>query len=119
MVELSVEGNNLNVEVLGWSRWLGFKKSIEVPLESIKSVTAGAGLPQIRWTDVRVLGTGIPGKMAVGTYWLGLPHRWAFLDVRSESKEVVTLELEGQRYATVIVEVKDAQAAIRQIRRLN
>jgi len=52
----------------------------------------------------------------VGTYWIGSPHRWAFLDVRRSSKDVVWLEIEGQFYSSLIVEVRDAQFAIRQIR---
>ena len=116
MVELSVRGNDLHVELLGWSKLLGLKSSFEVPLKSIRRVTAGTGMPQFGWGDIRVLGTGIPGVMAVGTHWIGSPHRWAFFDVRRWSKEIVTLELEGQRYDTVTVEVEDAQAAIQRIR---
>jgi len=119
MVELSVHGSHLRVEVLGWSKLLALKSRFEVPLKSIRNVTAAAGLPQFRWSDIRVLGTGIPGVMAVGTYWLGSPHRWAFLDVRSRSKEVVTLELEGQRFSTVMVEVEDARATMQRIRGSN
>jgi hypothetical protein len=115
MVELSVNGKDLHFEILGWSKLLGMKSSIDVPLNAIKSVAAAAGLPKSRWTDLRVLGTGFPG-IAVGTFWRGSPHRWAFLDVRSSSKEVVSLEIEGQFYRSIIVEVKNAQAAIEQIR---
>ena len=116
MVELSVNGKDLHIEILGWSKLLGMKSSIDVPLGAIKSVAATAGLPKSRWTDLRVLGTGSPGTIAIGTYWMGSPHRWAFLDVRSSSKEVVSLEIEGQFYRSIIVEVKNAQDAIEQIR---
>lgn len=116
MVELTVEGDHLHVEILGWDKFLGLKSSINVPLTAIKSAREAAGLPEFRWTDVRVLGTGIPRKIAVGTYWIGSPHRWAFLDVRSSSKDVLSLELEGQFYSSIIVEVKNAPAAIQQIR---
>jgi hypothetical protein len=119
MVELSVNGNALHVEILGWNKLLGLKSSIDVPLSAIKSVTAAAGLPRFQWTDLRVLGTGIPGSIAVGTYWIGSPHRWAFLDVRSSSREVVALEIEGQFYSRIIVEVKNAKDAIGQIRGSN
>ena len=71
MVELSVEGNHLHVEILGWDKFLGLKSSINVPLKAIKSVSKAAGLPKFQWTDVRVLGTGIPRKIAVGTHWIG------------------------------------------------
>jgi hypothetical protein len=113
MVELSVKGDNLHLEVLGWDKFLGMKGSIEVPLTAIKNVSASAGLPKFRWTDLRVMGTGFPGT-AIGTYWIGSPHCWAFLDVRRSSKEVISLELEGQFYSRIIVEVKNAQAAIEQ-----
>ena len=119
MVELSVNGSDLHVEILGWSKLLGMKSSIDVPLCAIKSVTAAAGLPKFQWTDLRVLGTGSPGSIAVGTYWMGSPHRWAFLDVRRSSKEVVSLEIEGQFYSSIIVEVKNAHVAIQQIRGSN
>ena len=116
MVELSVEGNHLHVEILGWDKFLGLKSSINVPLKAIKSVSKAAGLPKFQWTDVRVLGTGIPRKIAVGTHWIGSPHRWAFLDVRSSSKDVVSMEIVGQFYSSIIVEVKNAEVAIQQIR---
>ena len=119
MVELSVNGSDLHVEMLGWSKLLGMKSRIDIPLSAITSVTAAAGLPKFRWTDLRVLGTGSPGSIAIGTYWMGSPHRWAFLDVRSSSKEVVSMEIEGQFYSRIIVEVKNSQAAIEQIRGSN
>ena len=116
MVELSVNGKDLHIKILGWSKLLGMKSNIDVPLSAIKSVAATAGLPKFRWTDLRVLGTGFPRSIAVGTFWIGSPHRWAFLDVRSSSKEVVSLEIEGQFYRSIIVEVKNAQDSIQQIR---
>jgi hypothetical protein len=119
MVELSIKGTDLHIEILGWDKFLGMKSSIDVPLSAIKSVSAVAGLPKFRWTDVRVLGTGVPRRIAVGTFWIGSPHRWAFLDVRRSSKEIVSLEIEGQFYSSIIVEVKNAQVAIQQIRGSN
>ena len=112
MVELSVTGNELHVEILGWSRLLGMKRSIDVPLDAITSFSASAELPKFRWTDLRLFGTSIPGTLAVGTYWIGSPHRWAFLDIRSSSKDVVSLEIEGRFYSRLIVEVKNAPVAV-------
>jgi hypothetical protein len=119
MVELSVRGNDLHIEILGRDKLLGFKSSIDVPLKAIRSLSAAAGLPRFRRGDIRVLGTGFPRVIAIGTYWIGSPHRWAFLDVRSSSTDVVSLEIEGQFYRSIIVEVKNAQAAIQLIRGSN
>lgn len=116
MVELSVKGTDLHVEVLGWSRLLGFKRSLDIPLSAIKDISATSGLPHFQWGDIRAPGTGIPGVVAIGTYWMGSPRRRAFIDVTRWSKNVVKLEIEGQRYSMVIAEVKGAQEAIRQIR---
>lgn len=73
MVELSVNRNDLHIEVLGWSKLLGFKSSLEVPLKAITRVSASTGLPKFRWSDLRVPGTALPGVIAVGTYWIGSP----------------------------------------------
>ena len=115
MVELSVKGSDLHVEVLGWSRLLGMKRSLDIPLSAIKQVSVTSGLPQFHWGDIRAPGTGIPGVLAIGTYWMGSPRRRAFIDVTRWSKQVVKLEIDGQPYSLVIAEVKDAQTAMKQI----
>src|SRR5271169_1263928 len=52
--------------------------SAEQPLPCIKSAAAGApGLLKFRWTDLRLGGTGAPGTLAAGRFWMGPPHRWA------------------------------------------
>jgi hypothetical protein len=38
MVEMSVNGGDLHIEVLGWSRLLGLKRSLDIPLTAIKQV---------------------------------------------------------------------------------
>jgi hypothetical protein len=115
MVEMSVKGGDLHIDVLGWSRLLGFKRSLDIPLTAVKQVSAASGLPHFQWGDIRAPGTSIPGVLAIGTYWIGSPRRRAFIDVNRWSKNVVKLEIEGQRYSIVIAEVKDAQATIREI----
>ena len=112
MVELSIKGNDLHVEVFGWSRLLGLKRSLDIPLSAIKQVSATSGLPHFQWSDIRAPGTGVPGVVAIGTYWMGSPRRRAFIDVTRWSKQAVKLEIEGQPYSLVIAEVKDALAAI-------
>ena len=115
MVELSVSDDYLHIKLLGWSRLLGFKGRLDIPLTAIKSVSSATGLPKLRWTDLRLLGTAIPGVMAVGRYCIGSPHRWAFLDVNRWSREVLRLEMDGFSYSILIVEVNNGQDAIRLI----
>jgi len=96
---------------------LALSRGLDIPLACIKSATAGApGLPKFRWTDVRLGGTGVPGTLAVGRFWMGSPHRWVFLDLRRSSKEVLVLELQDYRYDAVMVEVDDIARVLEMIR---
>jgi hypothetical protein len=96
---------------------LALSRGLDIPLACIKSATAGApGLPKFRWTDLRLGGTGVPGTLAVGRFWMGSPHRWVFLDLRRSSKEVLVLELQDYRYDAVMVEVDDIARVLEMIR---
>ncbi|HYB90118.1 MAG TPA: hypothetical protein VEC38_03640 [Candidatus Binataceae bacterium] len=116
MVELSIRGDDLHLEVLGWSKFFALKSSIDIPRTSIKDARVGRHLPARRWTDLRALGTGFPGIISAGTFWMGSPRQWVFVDLTRWSKEVITLFTEGQRYSVICIEVKDAADALNTIR---
>ena len=117
MVEISVREDVIHLEVLGWSKVLALKSSLDIPVRCVKHALAGtAGLPRFRWTDLRAGGTGLPGVIAAGTFYMGSPQRRVFLDLRRWSKEIVVLELENYPYALVMVEVSDVQGSLQLIR---
>ena len=116
MVELSIRGDVLRLEVRGWSKFFALRGSIDIPRASIKQARIGRHLPARRWTDLRAIGTGIPCVVSAGTFWMGSPRQWVFLDLTRWSKEVITLDIEGQRYSIICVEVKDAEDALNTIR---
>ena len=74
------------------------------------------GLPEFRWTDLRLGGTHVPGRLATGRFWMGAPHRWASLDLRQSSIEVLVLELVNYRYDVIMVEVDDVTSVLAMIR---
>jgi hypothetical protein len=74
------------------------------------------GLPIFRWTDPRLGGTHVPGKLARGRFWMGSPHRWTFLDLRRSSKEVLVFEPQNYRYDVVMIEVDDVARVLKMIR---
>jgi hypothetical protein len=89
----------VHLELVGWSKWLALSRGLYIRLSCIKSATAGApDLPKFRWRDLRVGGTGVPGTLAMGRFWMGSPHRWVFLDLRRSSNEVLVLELQNYPY---------------------
>jgi len=116
LVNASVSNNVLHLELMGWSRWLAPSRGLDIPLSCIKSATGGpAGLPKFRWTDLRLGGTHVPGRVATGRFWMGSPHRWVFLDLRKSSREVLVLQLKDYRYDIVFVEVDDVTRVLAMI----
>jgi Fe-S-cluster formation regulator IscX/YfhJ len=116
VVNLSVVGNVLRVEVLGWRKWLTFIPRFDIATDCIARASVGpAGLPQFRRTDRRVGAASIPGWFALGRFSMGQPRQRAFLDLRRSSKEVVILDLKNFRYDLVMVEVDDARKTVERI----
>ena len=114
MVEAIISGQTLHLEMFGWSWLLCSRRKLDIPLQAIKQAYAGPqGLPKFRWTDLRLMGTGVPRRIAAGTYSMGQPRQRVFLDLRSSSTNVLILELENYRYDRVMVEVADVNAALR------
>ncbi len=117
MIEVSPKTDGwLHIDMLGWSAFLGLRRSLDIPPGHVRGVRVGPpGLPTFRFGDLRTLGTSLPGVVAVGSFRMGRPWRRVFLDLRRSSREVLVLELEGWRYDCVMAEVRDAQAAVRAI----
>jgi len=114
VVEITVRDSVIHVEMLGWSRLFTLRGSLDIPAHCVTSAAAGEpGLPPFRWNDLRLGGTGVPGLIAAGAYYMGRPRRWVFVDLRRSSKNVLVLELEGYSYKTLMVEVADVPQALR------
>ncbi len=112
MVKISVEGDTLAVEVLGWSKLWCVKRRLDVPLRCVRRVRTDGELPKGYW--VRLPGTFIPGVIKAGSYWNG--SGWSFWDVRRRRDDVLVIELSGWRYDCLVVEVADAPTAIERLR---
>lgn len=114
MVAVTINRDQLHLEILGWSCLFALKRHLDIPLKAIKRVSVGH-VPKFRWGDIRVLGTSIPGVLAAGTFLMGAPRRRALVDIRKRSTQVLDLELEEQPYQSVIAEVRDAETSCRSI----
>ncbi|HEV3113550.1 MAG TPA: hypothetical protein VGY99_23950 [Candidatus Binataceae bacterium] len=112
MVEISVDGVTLVVEVLGWSKLWCLKSRLDIPLRCVRQVTANGALPKGFW--LRWPGTYIPGVLKAGSYWNG--SRWSFWDVRHGRDNVVVIELSGWKYDYLVVEVNNPTATIERVR---
>ena len=111
MVEVRIEGDKLNIHVLGWSKIWALKNDLEVPLERIKEVKINDEAPKGFW--LRWPGTALPGVIRAGSY-TDL-RNWAFFDIRNKTDNVLTIETNGWDYRYVVVEVANAKVARRMI----
>ncbi len=106
MVEVTIQGTQLEVEVKGLHKLLALKSRVTVPLEKVRGARpdpfAAAGF----WKGVRMPGTHIPGLIVAGTFYH--QRQKTFWDVRRPEKAIV-IELDGAKYDRLVVEVDDPQ----------
>ena len=112
MVEISLDGDQIQTKVLGWSRLGCLKSHLEVPLAYVRSVRTD-DLPKGFW--IRLPGTYIPGVIKAGSYSNG-GGRWSFWDIRRTRDKILVIELSGWKYDFVVVEVGNP-ATIEMVRR--
>lgn len=109
MTHISVEGDNLVVEVQGWHKLWALMSRFEVPLEHVSGVRSGANE---RPSGIRAPGTYIPRFITAGTFHHD--GKKVFWDVRDPAK-AIAIDLQDEDYSTLIVEVADPQLVISNI----
>jgi hypothetical protein len=104
MVELSISGGNLELQVRGADKLWAFKGSLEIPLQHVAGIRADPDVARGWWHGIRLPGTNIPGVLTAGTFY---QHgNRVFWDVHNPENTVV-IELRDERYDELIVEVAD------------
>ena len=104
MVEISIEDDTLVVDVLGSHQVFAFKGALRVPLANVRSARYDPEHADRWWHGLKMIGTDIPGVFAAGTFWSS--DGWRFWDVR-HPENAITIELQDERLAEIIVEVED------------
>src|ERR1035437_8484220 len=113
MVDLSISGGNLELQVRGADKLWALKSSLEIPLRHIAGIRADPSVAHGWWPGIRLPGTNIPGVLTAGTFY---QHgKRVFWDVHNPEKTVV-IELRDERYDELIVEVADPQLTVELVR---
>jgi hypothetical protein len=109
MVEVSVNGDKLSLEVKGLDKLWALKSHLEIPLAHIKGVQANP--PGVRdwFKGLKSPGTNIPGVITAGTFYQD--GKRVFWDVHNPDK-AIAIELNDERYNMLIVEVANPDATI-------
>ena len=109
MVELSIRGPLLRLEVKGLDRLWAMRSRLEIPLASVVAVRADPSVTRGVWKGVSAPGTHIPGLIIAGTFYQD--DKRIFWDVKDPERTIV-IDLADQRYDQLIVEVEDPAAAV-------
>jgi hypothetical protein len=113
MVNVTVEGDRVVFEVEGLDKLWSLRSRLSIPLAHITSVEADPSQVGRWWHGVKVIGTGVPGLFAAGTFYQqgGL----VFWDVRHFEKTIV-VTLDHERYSKLIVEVEEPDEVVARLR---
>jgi hypothetical protein len=108
VAELSVEGSELVLRLSG-GEWLGAgltgRREMRFPRSSVAGVTTC--VPAFSGVHgLRIIGTGIPRTLALGTRWVSGGLR-EFVVVHGRDPGAVLVDLIGERYARLVVSAAD------------
>jgi hypothetical protein len=95
--------------VKGLDTLWAMRSHLDIPLSAVRAVRADPEVARGVWKGVSAPGTHIPGFIIAGTFYQD--DKRIFWDVHDPEKTVV-IELVGQRYDQIIVEVGDPAAAV-------
>ena len=109
MVELTIRGDKLRLQVKGLDRLWAMRSRLDIPVSCVRSVRADPTVARGLWKGVSAPGTHIPGIIIAGTFYQD--DKRIFWDVHDPEATVV-IDLVGQRFDQLIVQVQDPQAAV-------
>jgi hypothetical protein len=112
MVEITLHGSHLRLEVKGLDKLWSFTGSLEIPVAHIRGVRVDAEAASAWWKGIRAPGTSIPGVIRAGTFYQD--GKRVFWDVHHPEK-TIHIELHDEHFDALVVEVADPQAAIDKI----
>lgn len=112
MVDLTVKGDRLRLRVKGLDRLWAMRSRLDIPLASVRAARVDTTVARGLWKGVSAPGTHIPGLIIAGTFYQG--DKRIFWDVHDPHRTVV-IELVGQRYDQLIVEVHDPESVVKMI----
>ncbi len=112
MVDISIHGERIRLEVEGLDKLWALKSRLEFPLAHVLSVRQDPEPAVGWWHGVRLPGTNIPGLLTAGTFYQY--DGAVFYDVHNPDRTIV-LELDHEEYRRLVVEVKDPGTVVAMI----
>lgn len=112
MVDISVTGGRVVLEVEGMDKLWALRSRLEIPLAHIRGVRADPEVARGWWHGLRIGGTQMPGVITAGTFY---QHGKAvFWDVH-DPEHTIVIDLADERYDRLVMEVADPEGTVRQL----
>jgi len=110
-MKVEFQNDEMVVRLDPLERFLAFKlNTIRVPRSAVTRVDRS--LPPPTWKEIRIPGTAIPGVIKAGSYYND--RGWEFWYVtRRGGENPVTITLQGQRYASLVLGLPSSSEADR------
>jgi len=108
MARITIDGENLVVEIEGMDKLWALKSRLVIPLDKVRGATADPGAVTLH-KGLRAPGLNLPGVAVAGTFYQDGER--VFWDVHDKAKTVV-IELAEQRYARLVLGVADPRATV-------
>jgi hypothetical protein len=113
LVRLDFSGDELTITPKGLNKLWALRRTLTVPVSSITSARVLSGALRDLPLGLRLPGTAIPGIVLAGTY---LKRGERSLYVLRDARDMVLLELEGQRFRRVGFQIDDPYSVVNAIR---
>ena len=110
---VSIENDEVVLEIHGVDEILSIKRSMHIPLKNIISVSADV----VSWgvfQSMKIAGTDLPGHVKDGRFYI--PHEGLIFFEMHHPDKCITINLDHERYKKVIFEVEDKESAATMIR---
>jgi hypothetical protein len=118
MAQLSRRGDTLLVSLSRREKLEAMRRRVVVPWSSVVDVTVEDHLIHqihgLRPRQLKLFGTYLPGRLAVGTFLDGL-QRPVFAAVHCDQPRGLRISLDGARYGHLLIGCPDPEAAQQQL----
>lgn len=118
MAEVRMDGDRVVVSLSTWEKLEAQRRQVVVPSASVSEVTVVENILHqvngLRPRQLKLFGTYLPGRLAVGTFLNG-KHRPVFAAVHRDQARGIRISLDGARYSQLLISCADPEAELQRL----
>jgi hypothetical protein len=111
-MKLTTGNGVLRLRLEGWEKFLAVKRTIELPLSHVRSVSTSA--PRSGFWDIRMPGSFLPGVIKAGTYYSKRGKEFWYA---TRKGGWLVIELKGESYRRIVLTTKENAKWMRKLKK--